>query len=133
MPERIQRRRTPGWRLPESAIYVGRPGRWGNPYLLGPIAASFPSLSDHQIAQTAVNEFRQLVERGHGRAARGARLSSPEYEDVTYPSTADIRTELAGRDLACWCPLIDSDGRPVPCHADVLLEIANEETYTDAR
>ncbi|WP_269062108.1 DUF4326 domain-containing protein [Salipiger marinus] len=28
--------------------------------------------------------------------------------------------ELRGRDLACWCP----DG---PCHADVLLKIANEE------
>ena len=27
--------------------------------------------------------------------------------------------ELRGRDLACWCPL---EG---PCHADVLLEIAN--------
>ena len=30
-----------------------------------------------------------------------------------------IRNELAGSDLACWCPL----GQP--CHADVLLEIAN--------
>ncbi|HEY9371501.1 DUF4326 domain-containing protein [Streptomyces sp.] len=29
--------------------------------------------------------------------------------------------ELAGRDLACWCPLDQ------PCHADVLLEIANSK------
>jgi hypothetical protein len=29
------------------------------------------------------------------------------------------RASLRGKDLACWCPL---DG---PCHADVLLEIAN--------
>jgi len=34
-------------------------------------------------------------------------------------SVEDVRRELAGRDLACWCPL---DG---PCHADVLIEIAN--------
>jgi hypothetical protein len=27
--------------------------------------------------------------------------------------------ELRGRDLACWCPLDE------PCHADVLLEVAN--------
>jgi len=27
--------------------------------------------------------------------------------------------ELRGKDLACWCPL------DKPCHADVLLEIAN--------
>lgn len=32
----------------------------------------------------------------------------------------DIRVELAGRDLSCWCPLDE------PCHADVLLRISNE-------
>ncbi len=31
----------------------------------------------------------------------------------------EARRELAGRNLACWCSL---DG---PCHADVLLRIAN--------
>lgn len=36
-------------------------------------------------------------------------------------------SELAGRDLACWCPLVDADGQPVPCHADVLLSIANQK------
>ncbi len=34
-------------------------------------------------------------------------------------SGADARSELCGHDLACWCPL---DG---PCHADVLLKVAN--------
>ena len=32
---------------------------------------------------------------------------------------AAAREALRGRNLACWCPL---DG---PCHADVLLELAN--------
>jgi hypothetical protein len=31
----------------------------------------------------------------------------------------DARRELRGRDLACYCPLDE------PCHADVLLEVAN--------
>ena len=31
-----------------------------------------------------------------------------------------IRSRLKGMNLACWCPLDQ------PCHADVLLEIANE-------
>ena len=31
----------------------------------------------------------------------------------------EARRELRGKDLACWCPLDQ------PCHADVLLEIAN--------
>jgi Domain of unknown function (DUF4326) len=35
------------------------------------------------------------------------------------PSSAKIRQHLRGYDLACWCPLDE------PCHADVLLEIAN--------
>ncbi len=30
----------------------------------------------------------------------------------------DAKTLLQGRDLVCWCA-------PLPCHADVLLEIAN--------
>ena len=29
-----------------------------------------------------------------------------------------IKHELKGKDLVCWCA-------PQPCHADVLLEIAN--------
>jgi hypothetical protein len=33
----------------------------------------------------------------------------------------DVRRELASHDLACWCPL------DLPCHADVLLEVANAD------
>lgn len=32
MPKRIQRKRTKGWRMPEGAVYVGRPTQWGNPF-----------------------------------------------------------------------------------------------------
>lgn len=34
------------------------------------------------------------------------------------PTVQAIRRELRGKDLVCWCA-------PEPCHADVLLEIAN--------
>src|SRR5438445_12750312 len=34
-PTRVQRKRTKGWRMPEGAVYVGRPTRWGNPYSVG--------------------------------------------------------------------------------------------------
>jgi hypothetical protein len=37
-------------------------------------------------------------------------------------SREDVVAELAGHDLACWCPLDQL------CHADVLLEIANSPT-----
>ena len=31
-PQRIQRKRTKGWRMPAGTVYVGRPTVWGNPY-----------------------------------------------------------------------------------------------------
>ena len=34
---------------------------------------------------------------------------------------AEIKGGLKGKNLACWCP------PHLPCHADVLLDIANEE------
>jgi len=91
MNRRIQRRRTAGWRMPAGAVYVGRPGKWGNRF----------GADDTPGNRTgAVALFRLWVNQHPGYAAAA-------------------RTELAGRDLACWCPL------DRPCHADVLLEIAN--------
>ena len=40
-------------------------------------------------------------------------------ESLSEQQKEDIRTELKGKDLVCWCA-------PEACHADVLLEIANE-------
>ena len=34
MPERIQLRRTKGWRKPKAAVVVARPGAWGNPFVV---------------------------------------------------------------------------------------------------
>lgn len=109
MPERIRLSRAKGWRKPEGAVVVARPSRWGNPYRIDDYRADWPDCDDGELRRMAVSDFRGLVE---GRWAH--------LEDVpTYPTIDEIRAELAGRDLACWCPL---DG---PCHADVLLEIAN--------
>jgi hypothetical protein len=36
-----------------------------------------------------------------------------------YPLDESAILELKGKNLCCWCPLDQ------PCHADVLLEIAN--------
>lgn len=50
------------------------------------------------------------------------------YRDyINHPYSASfrekIRQELRGKDLCCWCPLDQ------PCHADVLLEIANGDNH----
>lgn len=96
-PKRIQRKRAKGWRMPEGAIYVGRPTRWGNPWVVDPSLATRP----------ATNQFRAT-------AAECVRL----YRDWVT-GRDDLLAALRGHDLACWCPLDQ------PCHADVLLDLAN--------
>lgn len=51
-PRRIQRRRTKGWRMPAGAVYVGRPTKWGNPFIIG---------RDGLNAETAVAFYQQHV------------------------------------------------------------------------
>lgn len=97
-PRRIQRRRTKGYRLPEGAVYVGRPTRWGNPYRAGEELRSGPA--------EVVAWYRYWL------------LSQPAM-------VRRVRQELAGKDLACWCPT----GQP--CHADVLLAVANAPEAAD--
>ena len=41
-PQRIQRRRTKGWRMPTGAVYVGRGTPWGNPWMVYPTKATDP-------------------------------------------------------------------------------------------
>lgn len=96
-PKRIQMSRRIPWRADNpDAVVVARPSKWGNPYKAD---------GDNQ---EAVNLFRDMLRR------------APKDHDGTTVFD-DIRAELAGKDLACWCKLTD------PCHADVLLEIANSE------
>ncbi len=46
---------------------------------------------------------------------------SPPIQAGAPPTREDIRNHLAGKNLACWC----KPGEP--CHADVLLKLANDE------
>ena len=106
-PKRIQRQRTKGWRMPEGAVYVGRPSPWGNRWLVDePLGREL--LWD---AQTVVDLYRSEIESD---------LRDPDPQ-IAARRWNILRSELAGRDLACWCPLDQ------PCHADVLLELANRE------
>lgn len=107
-PQRIQLSRRRGWRKPEGAIVVARPSRWGNPVRMDGDRAA------------AAEWF------GVGLDMRRAGTLPPGNAFHAYPTDAEIRDHLAGHDLACWCPLIDKDSNPVPCHADVLLELCRE-------
>lgn len=91
-PVRIQLRRTKGWRKPERAVVVARPTRWGNPFRVG--------VDGDRVG--CRDRFREVLLAG----------------ELAF-TVSDVRRQLAGRDLACWC------GPDAPCHADVLLEVAN--------
>jgi hypothetical protein len=34
MPQRIQRKRAKGWKMPKGVVYVGRGSKWGNPFAI---------------------------------------------------------------------------------------------------
>lgn len=106
-PKRIQLRRTKGWRMPDNTVKVDRTTRWGNPF----------AVTEDRTRGEAVGAFRTWL------TVDGCDADMPE----TKLCILDSLDELRGKNLACWCPLEDAEGRRVPCHADVLLEIANGE------
>jgi hypothetical protein len=94
-PKRIQRERTKGWRTPPNTIYVGRGkgeyGKWGNP-------------------NESKDKFVAVI----------------QYVSWFLPTAPpgffeEVRSELKGKNLMCWCKLGNI------CHADVLLWIANHK------
>lgn len=101
-PRRIQLRRARGWRKPADTVVVARPSVWGNPYIIG---------ADGDRA-TCVRRFRELLTSRDGP-------NTTAVESAVLEVVRQHLSELRGKNLACWCPLDE------PCHADVLLELAN--------
>lgn len=126
-PKRIQRKRTKGWRMPEGAVYVGRPTKWGNPFVVkqGARFAGMPGvwfvLDENDVDYWPDDDTKQSA------IERAVRLFAWALMEGLLPAitAGDVLRELEGRDLACWCPLDQ------PCHADALLELANPTTSGD--
>lgn len=113
MAQRIQLSRRKGWRKPEGVIVVSRPTMWGNPFTVESAMNAGYAQDEADARAFCVECYRDWVEK--------AELSEWWY-DRDQEKCEWIRKhvfDLAGADLACWCPL------DRPCHADVLLEIAN--------
>jgi hypothetical protein len=120
--ERIQRKRTKGWRMPEGAIYVGRPTEWGNMISTG------NRLQPVVLGDVWDAPFVWHVPSAAAAVDNGLVRITPTIAVELFRHTAlgwnhDFRMRwlapLRGHDLVCWCPLDQ------PCHADVLLELAN--------
>lgn len=122
-PVRIQRQRTKGWRMPPNTVYVGRPSIFGNPVACTPHGCEIKPCSCCEPYRCCVKVFRDYIESGiAGRPTSTGYLSIGLDALAGYPHRAKMVAALPalrGKNLACWCPL------DRPCHADVLLEIAN--------
>ncbi|MGQ4437993.1 DUF4326 domain-containing protein [Streptomyces violaceoruber] len=124
MPQRVQRKRTRGWRAPEGAAYVGRGTRYGNPWAVIQTntgtgwAVQWAGHAD-QHRPLGLNDFVPANDQRDAHA-----LAVELFETWVYglPQLLErAQQELAGRDLMCWC------AESLPCHADLLLQLANME------
>ena len=115
-PQRMQLSRRAGYSLQAEshalnglpARRITRPGKWGNPFTIEETARKY-GLDPAAAQAKAVDLCGQWL-----RGTLDSKLSPG-----VPPSREELRRELRGHNLACWC-------RPgTPCHADVLLELAN--------
>lgn len=108
-PQRIQRRRTRGWKMPPNTICVTRGTKWDNPFK----------------GSNAVDLFRAWLLGTMPQLDWSMSQIHPGALFMHGPKLLARIEELRGKNLACWC----APGQP--CHADVLLKIANKEQTND--
>jgi hypothetical protein len=116
MPVRIQRKRSKGWRMPEGAVYVGRPTMWGNTFRVVRGADGEYYLFVRDVCTDGPYNHKQ-------DAVKDAVRFFDRYMQCKPPSFFE---PLRGKNLACWCP----PGQT--CHADVLLRLSNTASIGQA-
>lgn len=127
VPIRIQRKRTKGSKMPPNTVSVTRPGPFGNPYvILGHVSgwwlvcgpgiggAGIRCGNEEGARLVAIKRFREAWLHALECAQRDRTPPVPFGKPVYLGP-------LKGKNLACFCRLDQ------PCHADVLLELANRE------
>ena len=97
--QRIQRKRTGGWRMPPNTTNVSRPSRWGNPHAVGKPCGICPDARTHTQVDAVIEFYMDM---------RAGRLPFTEE---------DVIQKLGGGDVACWCKQNE------PCHADLYIDI----------
>ena len=138
-PVRIQLSRATGWRMPPNTVKADRTRILGNPWLAGEPGQFYvpDSCGKHRIMWRKAPAMDQAltVEQAvalhadwlhTGNLALPARLSPTEIgvciDSLTEARSTvlDLLSRLRGCNFACWC-------KPgAPCHADNLMEIANQ-------
>lgn len=98
-PRRVQLSRKKGWKMPPNTVKVCRGAslNWGNPFRVGDNGDIGVLAAEEAVAMYTCWLLCTSIGRFRLLAIG----------------------ELSGKNLACWCAL------DAPCHADVLLEVAN--------
>jgi len=117
MPRRIQLKRTRGWTMPKNTVSVARPTKWGNPMRGDRTVATAwfrHAISRFPVPSILISEWAALGGKTVVLIALAGRVK-------------EVLAELRGKNLACYCP------PDQPCHADVLLEIANSKEANNGK
>jgi len=108
-PVRIQRSRQKKQVSPNGLpiVYAGRPSKWGNPFKVGDtITKSIQYKNSVRIWNIKLKTIRQVL-KYYNEAITDNELLNLDLSD------------LKGKNLSCWCKIGE------PCHADILLKLAN--------
>lgn len=121
-PVRLQLSRAKGFNLQAGslavnglpAVKVDRSTKWGNPFIVG----------ENGKREECLYLYKMLLS-GHicltsaRRRTKQDTIDHVEAQKAAYRHVSRYLWRLTNKNLACWCPL------DKPCHADVLLELAN--------
>lgn len=120
-PQRMQLSRASGFNLQAasialnglSALVVARPSPWGNPHRVWRDGCQW-------FVTSRGCEHHPVASLAEGIALAVARHKADCLKSAPFYGSATALLDLRGKNLACWCRL------DAPCHADVLLQLANE-------
>jgi hypothetical protein len=129
-PVRVQRKRSKGWKMPPNTVYVGRGTMWGNPFVIKKLGHN-----SWAVISTDTDDGKSHIVLKTNNKKDAVKFAIRAYEfwllpysheapsiDLFFFSVSQyemIKSKLAGKNLACWC----KEGEP--CHADILLRLAN--------
>lgn len=121
IPLRLQRSRQHKQVSPNGLpiVYVGRPTKWGNPFrVVGEDGHWFVVDDDNG---------EPLVNFDNKKDAIACCVENyKEYISHEHNSGIKNIADLIGKNLSCWCAMVDKNNEKMLCHADILLELATK-------
>lgn len=106
---RVQRKRTPGYRLPPKTLCVTRGTKWGNRWRVKPDGANW-------LVTDGERQFR--FDSKHQAHLFAVMAFQGEMTPVLIRQFIEVCQERGIENVACFCP------PELPCHADVWIDVA---------